>query len=159
MIRCRYMQGRLCFTTCAVTSGQRPFSLSVARDRLPNTFVSQGISTDCNNDFLVIPGGFDPTNPNPNPPVNDMAFDRFCGERLNPQPLVEASVTVCSKFLLCVIIQSLFLLMGYLFYFYLLIASVTPFRISYRTNGDETTAPTTDTAGNGNRGFCLNFQQ
>jgi hypothetical protein len=73
----------------------------VARDRLPNTFVSQGISTDCNNDFLVIPGGFDPTNPNPNPPVNDMAFDRFCGERLNPQPLVEASVTVCSKFLLC----------------------------------------------------------
>ncbi|EFX64296.1 hypothetical protein DAPPUDRAFT_266634 [Daphnia pulex] len=127
--------GRLCFTTCVVTSSQQPFSLSVARSLLGAALVgnSQIISTNCNNDYLIISGGYDPTNPNPNPPVTDMAFDRFCGERLNPQPSNGASVTVCT--------------------------TITPFRISYRTNGDETTTPTSDVAGSGNSGFCLNFQQ
>jgi hypothetical protein len=90
----------LCFTTCVVTSSQQPFSLSVARS-LPTVALvgnSQSISTNCNNDYLIISGGYDPTNPNPNPPVTNMAFDRFCGERLNPQPSNGASVTVCSKF-------------------------------------------------------------
>ncbi|KAI9559193.1 hypothetical protein GHT06_015982 [Daphnia sinensis] len=128
--------GRLCFTPC-VTVNQLPiaFSISVAYaipnpSSNPQPGFSQGISTDCNNDFLVIPGGFDPTNPTLLLP--NRAFDRFCGERLNPRPLNPASVTVCT--------------------------TTTPFRIAYQTNGDETTTPTLDPAANGNRGFCLNFQ-
>lgn len=82
-----------------MTVNQLAFSISVANTALPaqQIGVSQGPSgTDCNNDFLVIPGGFDPVNPTLLVP--NMAFDRFCGERLNPRPVTGASVTVCSKF-------------------------------------------------------------
>ena len=38
-------------------------------------------------------------------------------------------------------------------------ANAQPFSIFYTTNGDETSTPTVDTPGTGNRGFCLSFQQ
>lgn len=80
---------------------QKAFSISV-----PITFpatgagvvtpdVSQFGSLNCNNDFLVIPGGFNLGNP---AGVPNMAFDRYCGERLNALPGNTASTTVCSKF-------------------------------------------------------------
>lgn len=56
---------------------------------------SQLGSLNCNNDFLIIPGGFNIGNPTP---VANMAFDRYCGERLNAIPGSTLSTTVCSKF-------------------------------------------------------------
>lgn len=74
------------------------FSLSLAKavaDGTTNSLgTSQGLASDCNNDYLVIPGGFNSANPTP---VANMAFDRYCGERLNALPNAAASSTVCSK--------------------------------------------------------------
>ncbi|KAI9559184.1 hypothetical protein GHT06_015973 [Daphnia sinensis] len=128
-------QRQLCLTPCTVVTTQKAFSISV-----PVTFpatgagvatndVSQFGSLNCNNDFLVIPGGFNLGNP---AGVTNMAFDRYCGERLNALPGNAASTTVCT--------------------------TMTPLRIFYRTNRDETITPTIDSATNGNRGFCLNFR-
>ncbi|XP_046638127.1 uncharacterized protein LOC124316306 [Daphnia pulicaria] len=129
----------LCVTPCTVTSTQKPFSLSLARSVQPQVGqridVSQFLSTNCNNDFLVIPGAYNTGNP---PIETDMTFDRFCGERLNSLPGKGVSTTVCT--------------------------TATPFRLLYRTNSDETLTATIDTAGPnavpiaGNRGFCLNFR-
>ncbi|EFX82920.1 hypothetical protein DAPPUDRAFT_316208 [Daphnia pulex] len=133
----------LCVTPCTVTSTQKPFSLSVARFVQPpdgnvvqTPDVSQFLSTNCNNDFLVIPGAYNTGNP---PIETDMTFDRFCGERLNALPGKGVSTTVCT--------------------------TATPFRLLYRTNSDETLTETIDTDPNvvavpidGNRGFCLNFR-
>jgi hypothetical protein len=84
-----------------VTSTQKPFSLSVARFVQPQVGqridVSQFLSTNCNNDFLVIPGAYNTGNP---PIETDMTFDRFCGERLNALPGKGVSTTVCSKLLI-----------------------------------------------------------
>lgn len=96
-----YIQRQLCLTPCSVVTTQKAFSISV-----PITFpatgagvvtpdVSQFGSLNCNNDFLVIPGGFNLGNP---AGVPNMAFDRYCGERLNALPGNTASTTVCSKF-------------------------------------------------------------
>ena len=53
-------------------------------------------------------------------------------------------------------------------FFEMFIATATPFRLIYHTNGDETTTDTKDAIPvdgvavtiptNGNRGFCLNFK-
>ncbi len=93
----------MCFTPCAVTTTQQPFSISVARlaqsfDIPSNPGVSQGFTGDCINDFLVIPEGFNPANP----VINSIqslirAFDRYCGERLNIIHNTDASSTICSK--------------------------------------------------------------
>ncbi|XP_057368587.1 uncharacterized protein LOC130689667 [Daphnia carinata] len=139
-----YSPRQLCLTPCTVVTTQKPFSLSTSSSlTLVNTVnvtsplpdVSQSGSLDCNNDFIVIPGGFNIGNP---APVANMAFDRYCGERLNALPRNNASTTVCT--------------------------TATPFRVLYRTNRDETLSfPTADAAlnsipANGNRGFCLNFR-
>uniref|UniRef100_A0A0P5PZ80 CUB domain-containing protein n=1 Tax=Daphnia magna TaxID=35525 RepID=A0A0P5PZ80_9CRUS len=140
-----YSPRQLCLTPCTVVTTQKPFSLSTpsvqttvatttATSLRPD--VSQVGSLDCNNDFVVIPGGFNIGNP---APVPNMAFDRYCGEKFNALPGNNASTTVCT--------------------------TATPFRVLYRTNRDETlTSPTADSFPansipvNGNRGFCLNFR-
>ncbi|KAK4010446.1 hypothetical protein OUZ56_019589 [Daphnia magna] len=136
---------QLCLTPCTVVTTQKAFSLSTPNAGIvsaatttfvPVPDVSQVGSLDCNNDFIVIPGGFNIGNP---APVPNMAFDRYCGERLNALPRNNASTTICT--------------------------TATPFRVLYRTNRDETlTFPTADSIPinsipvNGNRGFCLNFK-
>ncbi|EFX82500.1 hypothetical protein DAPPUDRAFT_316213 [Daphnia pulex] len=129
-------QRQMCVTPCAVVTAQKPFSISTPiaipapEDGAHTADVSQLGSLNCNNDYLVIPGAFNLGNPTA---VANMAFDRFCGERLNALPGNAASTTVCT--------------------------TATPFRMLYRTNRDETlTTPTVDTAESGNRGFCLNFR-
>ena len=87
-------------TPCAVVTTQLPFSISTpvnsANDNTPDTSgVSQYGSLDCNNDYLVIPGGFNLGNPTA---VANMAFDRYCGEKLNAVPGSTTSTTVCSQF-------------------------------------------------------------
>ncbi|KAK4010451.1 hypothetical protein OUZ56_019594 [Daphnia magna] len=130
----------LCLTPCTVTSNQLPFSISVASTlavlgvqiipAVPRPGQSQLVPLNCNNDFLVIPGGFNSGKP---PSVDGMAYDRYCGERLNALPGNGASTTICT--------------------------TATPFRLLFRTNGDETTtSPTPDSPTNGNRGFCLTFR-
>ncbi|XP_057368580.1 uncharacterized protein LOC130689699 isoform X2 [Daphnia carinata] len=127
-------QRQLCLTPCTVVTTQKAFSISVARTvdaaATARPDVSQLGSLNCNNDFLIIPGGFNIGNP---APVANMAFDRYCGERLNALPGSTVSTTVCSM--------------------------VKPFRIVYHANRDETlTIPTADTATAGNIGFCLSFR-
>jgi hypothetical protein len=87
----------MCVTPCAVVTAQLAFSISTP-STIPAAIFSAGVSQlgslNCNNDYLVIPGAFNLGNP---APVADMAFDRFCGERLNALPGNAASTTVCSK--------------------------------------------------------------
>ncbi|EFX64299.1 hypothetical protein DAPPUDRAFT_305119 [Daphnia pulex] len=139
------VQRQLCLTPCQVVTSQKPFSISTATTYavtppVPTftTFtpdVSQLVSLNCNNDYLVVPGGFNVGNP---PAVLNMAFDRYCGERFNALPGSTNSTTICT--------------------------TAMPFRMLYRTNRDETlTSPTSDAPANsipanGNRGFCLNFK-
>nr|CAH0104683.1 unnamed protein product [Daphnia galeata] len=135
---------QLCLTPCQVVTTQKPFSISTSSNQATTPpaaaaglvfDVSQLGSLNCNNDYLVIPGGFNVANP---PAVINMAFDRYCGERFNALPGNGNSTTVCT--------------------------TATPFRLLYRTNRDETmTSPTADALigqipANGNRGFCLNFK-
>ena len=56
---------------------------------------SQNLAANCNNDFLVFPGGFDPAVALTTP---TNALDRFCGERFNVALAATQSATVCSKF-------------------------------------------------------------
>lgn len=95
------MQRQLCLTPCQVVTSQKPFSISTptntATAAAAQTFtpdVSQLVSLNCNNDYLVVPGGFNVGNP---PAVLNMAFDRFCGERFNALPGSTNSTTICSK--------------------------------------------------------------
>ena len=92
---------QLCLTPCTVLTTQKAFSVSTASiisatnvtaSLTPD--VSQTGSLNCNNDFLVIPGGFNVGNP---VSVPNMAFDRYCGERLNSLPGNNNSTTICSK--------------------------------------------------------------
>ncbi len=94
----------MCFTACPVTAGteETGFSLSIAKtisaDETPagkKPGVSQGLASDCHNDYLMIPGGFNLANPAA--PADNMALDRYCGERLNALPNSATSSTVCSK--------------------------------------------------------------
>lgn len=90
----------MCVTPCAVVTAQLPFSISTPiaipapQDGAHTPGVSQLGSLNCNNDYLVIPGAFNLGNP---APVANIAFDRFCGERLNALPGNAASTTVCSE--------------------------------------------------------------
>jgi hypothetical protein len=88
-----------------VVTTQKPFSISTSSNQAATTTppaaagglvfeVSQIGSLNCNNDYLVIPGGFNVANP---PAVVNMAFDRYCGERFNALPGNGNSTTVCSK--------------------------------------------------------------
>ena len=95
-----------CFTPCTTTSGQLPFSISVpytaaviAADgtvttpSVQVTGVGQILPGNCNNDYLVIAGGFSPvTNL-----INNFVLDRFCGERFTTGLGSTVSSTVCSK--------------------------------------------------------------
>ena len=88
-------------TACTVIStGAKAFSVSSAiAIPVPDPVaisadVSQLGSLNCNNDFLIIPEGFNIGNP---VAVANMAFDRFCGERLNALPGNGASTTICSE--------------------------------------------------------------
>ncbi|XP_046638525.1 uncharacterized protein LOC124316557 [Daphnia pulicaria] len=137
----------LCMTPCTVTAtGSKAFSVSTAMTTptadavaAVKRDVSQLSSLNCNNDFLIIPEGYNIGNPTA---VLNMAFDRYCGEKLNALPANAVSTTVCT--------------------------TATPFRLIYHTNGDETTTATVDALPvngvavtiptNGNRGFCLNFK-
>ena len=90
----------MCLSTCAVTQAPTAFSISAenaaAAGTLPITNgVSQVLPTNCNNDYVVIDGGFDPTANPINAPTN--ALDRFCGEAFNVLPNVAASSSVCSN--------------------------------------------------------------
>lgn len=90
-------------TACAVTSAPRAFSVSTSNtdaggaDGTEATdFSAQNFPSNCNNDYVLFPGGFNPT-VIPNVPTN--AVDRFCGEAFNPlYTAATTSVTVCSKF-------------------------------------------------------------
>ncbi len=159
----------MCFTPCTTTSGQLPFSLSVpytaaviAADGtitpgVATAGASQIFSGNCNNDFLAILGGFSSVASL----TNNNILDRFCGERFTTALGATVSSTVCSKWL--VANQRIFWLINGrtqnkkdLIYS---VATASPFRMLYRTNGDETITPTADVAGFGNRGFCLSYQQ
>ena len=148
------MASVICFTPC-VTKRAKPFSLTTRAQESSGR--SQSTLSECNNDFLLIPGGF---NPKPtSTPIDDPlnSLDRYCGERLNPRFSALTSVTVCCMF-------------AKLFHFYYLIyrvisisvlhitARIEPFSIHYKTNGDETTSPTLDALGFGNLGFCLDYK-
>nr|CAH0107934.1 unnamed protein product [Daphnia galeata] len=64
-------------------------------------------------------------------PVNQR--DRFCGTIFSQMEEADTEQTICS--------------------------TAKPFRLLYRTNGDETLTPSSDSAQVGNQGFCLSFEQ
>ncbi|EFX82921.1 hypothetical protein DAPPUDRAFT_316207 [Daphnia pulex] len=74
----------LCMTPCTVTAtGSKAFSVSTAMTTptadavaAVERDVSQLSSLNCNNDFLIIPEGYNIGNPTA---VLNMAFDRYCG--------------------------------------------------------------------------------
>lgn len=78
------------------------FSLSQAFDVTNNVAKpkeSQFETSNCNNDYMIIDGGFNPavaTN------VVTNSLDRYCGEQLNPllKSGGTSSVAVCCKFFL-----------------------------------------------------------
>lgn len=99
----------MCFSPCTVTTGQLPFSLSVPYQAAvidPVTGVitpgvaaagfSQILPSNCNNDYLVIPGGFDPATVAVGAIGN--VLDRFCGERFTTAIGSNIQSSVCSKF-------------------------------------------------------------
>ena len=96
----------LCLTPCTVTNAPSAFSISAqntdpAGATLPVvTGQSQNLPSNCNNDYVIFDGGFDP-NPGGGLKINDPsnALDRFCGQQLNVQPAQGASAPVCSKFI------------------------------------------------------------
>jgi hypothetical protein len=77
-----------------------------------------------------------------------------------------ASTTVCSQFSIWYYFIVIFVHAGFNVSFsYWSTATATPFRLLYRTNGDETLTDTTDidpnvggVPSNGNQGFCLSFR-
>lgn len=156
----------------------------------PGSFanVNQFGTRNCNNDYLVIPGGFaqdfltttstqfDFENPN--------FGDRFCGEQLSASsapgvveigqsiipmtPTKEATKqTICSKWKKYIFFYNCVYLLFHTFIHRFIQAEVKPFTLYYRTNEDEATTFTQDTnaaniadkKGRGNRGFCLSFTQ
>ena len=141
----------MCLSQCQV-SGNVPFSLSGAAAATPQA--SEGV---CSNDYMIFPGGYSlpvttPTN----------LRDRYCGTLLaqttaptvgNPPAVAQ---TICSK------INSIevHFRKNVVFNFANGAGTVKPFRLFYRTNGDETVTPTTDPdPALGNQGFCLTFEQ
>jgi hypothetical protein len=54
---------------------------------------SQANLKDCNNDYLMIPDGYDPSQPDS---LTNFG-DRYCGERFNVMPKTNSSSIVCSK--------------------------------------------------------------
>ena len=57
----------LCLTTCKVVNGGDPFSVSTANTKEAGgaatsvSAISQIWEANCNNDYVIIPGGYDPT--------------------------------------------------------------------------------------------------
>ncbi|EFX82915.1 hypothetical protein DAPPUDRAFT_240663 [Daphnia pulex] len=88
----KQVSSRMCFSTCAVTNGGAPFSLTtaaVAGNSAVGTIDAANLAV-CLYDFLLIAGGTDP--------ATGLAADRFCGEQFNPVPAgAAASVPVCSR--------------------------------------------------------------
>ena len=92
----------MCFSTCPVTQAPTSFSISAENSAATGAAAtvvngaSQALPSNCNNDYVVIDGGFDPTAAPINAPTN--ALDRFCGEAFNVAPNTATSSTVCSNF-------------------------------------------------------------
>ncbi|KAK4010450.1 hypothetical protein OUZ56_019593 [Daphnia magna] len=122
----------LCLAPCTVTSATLAFSVSVPRaadGTAAPAGSSQSRPNNCEKDYLVIPGGFNVGNP---ATVNNMAFDRFCGENLNALAQITATTSVCT--------------------------TATPFRLLYRTSDDEMEDKTAGVVDRGNLGFCFTFR-
>ena len=83
-----------------MVNGGNPFSVSTANTKddglaeNPPVVESQNKASNCNNDYLIIPGGYNPVT-SPLAPTN--ALDRFCGEFFNPLSAKTTSATVCCK--------------------------------------------------------------
>ncbi|KAI9559191.1 hypothetical protein GHT06_015980 [Daphnia sinensis] len=122
----------LCLAPCTVTSATLAFSISMARPEAGGLAAASGSSqiraTNCEKDYLVIPGGYNIGNP---PTVDNMAYDRFCGENLSALPRDLQRTSVCT--------------------------TATPFRLLYRTSDDEMD-DIVGGAERGNLGFCLTFR-
>jgi hypothetical protein len=134
----------------------------------------------CLYDFLLIAGGRD---------ANNVEADRYCGNALNPVPIntpatataaaavvpplvgpaaggLPNSVQVCSKFFKNGSYSQLRNLFSSCYIECIVTASVRPFRMTYRTDGQETpvlAVPATNTIGaladTANTGFCLDYQE
>lgn len=88
----RYLQvsSSLCVTPCPQVSKSASSAFSISG----LSPVSNENLGACNNDYLVIVGGYDPTQPHG--PNNSQ--DRYCGSQLNVENNAATSSTVCSKF-------------------------------------------------------------
>lgn len=133
----------LCLSHCQVTNGL-PFSLSGNIEARSQVVGSRA----CANDYMILPGGF--SFPWTDPPNQR---DRYCGSLLSQIEEADATETICSKFLIRFKQCSSCILNFYL------PGTAKPFRLLYRTNGDETLSVTSDSPRIGNQGFCLNFEQ
>ena len=121
--------GGVCFTPCAVTTTQMPFSLSVPVTAsilnadgtitagVSTTGVSQILPSNCNNDYLIIAGGYDPTVV---VGVFGNVLDRFCGERFTTTIGSPLSSTVCSKSCTVLIIYYIIIFKNILLYSFVL---------------------------------------
>lgn len=142
----------MCLTPSVTKAGGKAFSLSGsgATTGVSGTAgKSQATLKDCNNDFLSITSGYDPSLADG--PSN--VGDRFCGERLNIAFASSVSSTICSNNQLTIDQHdprndSLCIL-----------AKIQPFRIKYQTDGGETTNDSKDSPGIGNIGMSMRFDQ
>ena len=75
-------------TPCKVVNGGASFSVSTANTKVTGedgsevNGQSQNFPSNCNNDYVIFPGGYDPAVSPLNTPTN--ALDRYCGEVFNP---------------------------------------------------------------------------
>ena len=79
----------LCMTPCSQVSKTASSAFSISG----LSAVSNVNPGACNNDYLIIAGGYDPSKPHG--PNN--AQDRFCGAHLNVENNADTSSTICSK--------------------------------------------------------------
>ena len=80
---------KLCFATCTLTNGGNAFAVSGT-----TAANSQATVAACNNDFLIVEGGYDPTK-SLTLPAN--TWDRYCGTAFNTDIAGTTSATVCSN--------------------------------------------------------------
>ncbi|EFX72898.1 hypothetical protein DAPPUDRAFT_325654 [Daphnia pulex] len=117
----------------------------------------------CLYDFLLIAGGRD---------ANNVEQDRYCGNALNPVP-INTPATAAAAAALVPALANLFvgpaaggLANSAHITLNIVTAPVRPFKMTYRTDGQETAVPAvvaSNTIGagpdTGNTGFCLDFQE
>ncbi len=155
----KQVSSRMCFSTCAVTNGGAPFSLTTAAvpaNSAVGTIDANNLAV-CLYDFLLIAGGTDP--------ATGLVADRFCGIRFNPIPAGAAvSVPVCSKLIILTPNVSHFDCQYYIDAFIVSLGRIKPFRIIFQTDATEAAIAAVGTviaatADVNNAGFCLDFQQ